>query len=68
MHIQALNRDDDISARGDLCKVHDYDGKIVYLKIINGTIMMETMLIQTLQPFFRFIRFNNKTMLFGICI
>ena len=32
MHIQALNRDDDISARGDLCKVHDYDGKIVYLK------------------------------------
>lgn len=29
---QAINRDDDIGARGELCKVHDYDGTMVYLK------------------------------------
>lgn len=28
----AINRDDDIGARGELCKVYDYDGNIVYLK------------------------------------
>ena len=30
--VNAINREDDISARGELCKVYDYDGKMVYLK------------------------------------
>lgn len=30
--VNAINRDDDISARGELCKVYDYDGNMVYLK------------------------------------
>ena len=30
--VNAINRDDDIVSRGELCKVHDYDGKMVYLK------------------------------------
>lgn len=30
--LNAINREDDIGSRGELCKVHDFDGNIVYLK------------------------------------
>lgn len=30
--LNAINRDDDIASRGELCKVHNYDGNIVCLK------------------------------------